>query len=65
MFGLKKREGGTGRKNTFQNEDFSGDSGNQAFPMPTENRARKKQVHFLKRSSRTNIRKKLPNYTER
>lgn len=38
----KKREGRTGRKNTFQNEDFSGDSRNQAFPMPTENRARKK-----------------------
>lgn len=43
VFGLKKkREGRTGRKNTFQNEDFSGDSRNQAFPMPTENRARKK-----------------------
>lgn len=28
VFGLRKREGRTGRKNTFQNEDLSGDSGN-------------------------------------
>lgn len=61
----KKREGTTGRKNTFQNEDFSGGSGNQTFPVPTDNRAKKNQVQFLKGPSRINIRKKPPNYTER
>lgn len=56
----KKRKVRTGTRNTFQNEVFSGDSRNQVFPMPTENRARKDQAYFLKRSSRINTRKKLP-----
>lgn len=37
----------------------------QIFPMPTENRARKNCVNFLKKISRINTRKKIPNFTER
>lgn len=65
VWSKKKRKVRTGTRNTFQNEVFSGDSRNQVFPMPIENRARKDQAYFLKRSSRINTRKKLPNYTEK
>lgn len=42
MFGLRQREGRTGRKTSFHNEDFSADSGNLNVPYAHWKQSKKK-----------------------
>lgn len=64
MFGLRKRDGEQVEKLPSITRISLQTVAIQMFSMPTENRVRKNNVIFWKKLFRTNIRKKIPNFTE-